>query len=93
MKRRKGYQAHNVIPEKEFAEVFEDKVEDEPVTAAAEHFEKPVRVSPQRVITLTEGDYAQLQSLVLKYGSGTGHGTSTNITLRVAVADAEYKWS
>lgn len=92
MKRRKGYQARNVLPEKEFTEVFEDKTEDERVTSA-ETFEKPARVSPQRVITLTESDYAQLQSLVLKYGSGTGHGTSTNITLRVAVADAEYKWS
>lgn len=59
----------------------------------AETFEKSERVSPQRVITLSESDYAQLQSLVLKYGSGTGHGSSTNITLRVAVADAEYKWS
>lgn len=48
---------------------------------------------PKRVITLNESDYAQLQSLVLKYGSGTGHGTSLSIEARVAVADATYDWS
>lgn len=50
-------------------------------------------VRPKRVITLNESDYAQLQSLVLKYGSGTGHGTSLSIEARVAVADATYDWS
>lgn len=50
-------------------------------------------VRPKRVITLKESDYAQLQSLVLKYGSGTGHGTSLSIEARVAVADAAYDWS
>lgn len=43
-----------------------------------------------RVITLTPSDYTQLQSLVLKYGSGTGEGTSLTVTARIAVADAEY---
>lgn len=50
-------------------------------------------VRPKRVITLKESDYDQLQSLVLKYGSGTGHGTSISVEARVAVADAAYDWS
>ena len=65
---------------------------DEPVTDS-KHFASGGRVQPKRVITLKESDYAQLQSLVLKYGSGTGHGTSLSIDARVAIADATYDWS
>lgn len=65
---------------------------DEPVTDS-KHFATGGRVQPKRVITLKESDYAQLQSLVLKYGSGTGHGTSLSIDARVAIADAAYDWS
>lgn len=97
MKILKGYQPHNVLPEKEFSELFQDSkeeelVSDEPVTGSKQ-FAAGGIVRPKRVITLKESDYAQLQSLVLKYGSGTGHGTSLSIDARVAVADATYDWS
>lgn len=67
-------------------------VSDEPVTDSKQ-IAAGETMRPKRVITLKESDYAQLQSLVLKYGSGTGHGTSLSIEARVAVADAAYDWS
>lgn len=67
-------------------------VSDEPVVNCTTYITGGI-VRPKRVITLNESDYAQLQSLVLKYGSGTGHGTSLSIEARVAVADAAYDWS
>lgn len=67
-------------------------ITDEPVVNLTTYITGGI-VRPKRVITLEESDYAQLQSLVLKYGSGTGHGTSLSIEARVAVADATYDWS
>ena len=67
-------------------------ITDEPVVNCTTYATGGI-VRPKRVITLKESDYAQLQSLVLKYGSGTGHGTSLSIDARVAVADAAYDWS
>ena len=39
-------------------------------------------------IDVNERGYAQLMQLVMKYGTGTGLGGSTNIDLRIAMADA-----
>lgn len=47
----------------------------------------------RRIVTLTPSDYTALQSLVLKYGSGTGEGISLSVSARIAIADAEYEGS
>lgn len=39
-------------------------------------------------IDVDELGYAQLMQLVMKYGSGTGHGGSTSVTTRIALAEA-----
>lgn len=35
--------------------------------------------------------YAQLMQLVMKYGTGTGHGVSTAVTTRIALAEAQIR--
>lgn len=84
---------HKRVEEDNFSAPYEPSlVSDEPVVNCTTYITGGT-VRPKRVITLNESDYAQLQSLVLKYGSGTGHGTSLSIDARVAVADATYDWS
>lgn len=42
-------------------------------------------------IDLDELGYAELLRLVMKYGTGTGHGAGTAITTRIALAEAQIR--
>lgn len=35
--------------------------------------------------------YVQIMQLVMKYGSGTGHGANTAVTTRIALAEAKVR--
>lgn len=53
--------------------------------------EQKPRIKYRYTIDVDELEYARLMQLVMKYGTGTGEGGSTPITLRIALADAKVR--
>lgn len=51
--------------------------------------QKPLRY--RYTIDLNELEYACLMQIVMKYGTGTGEGGSSPVTLRIALADAKVR--